>query len=266
MRKRFFAALIMAGTLHGAAVAVTKSDDARRAIRAGNERVARAEYEQAIAAYRLAFGAPGGLDAAAHYNVGVCHYELYRSADAVAQYGEAIKSRGGVYPKASYALGVALEDLRRPGEARAAYRQALDASGGLYAEAHYRLGVLDAQEGRYESAAALFRTALAVSRDRLPAGHNNLGVMLAFMGRYAEAAREFEIALRQEGGRYEDARRNLSLCRTLIPPGAARQSTPTGLTGPIGMSVGGNDPRPHADSLRGTYAPPGRKDRAADEH
>jgi hypothetical protein len=47
--------------------------------------------------------------------------------------------------------------------------------------------------------------------------------MLAQMGRFSEARREFEIALEQERGKYEDARRNLALCESLLTTSASAQ-------------------------------------------
>jgi Tfp pilus assembly protein PilF len=56
----------------------------------------------------------------------------------------------------------------------------------------------------------------------VPASHNNLGVMLARLGRLSEAQREFETALRETGGDFEDAIRNLKLCRSLLAEPSTR--------------------------------------------
>ena len=46
------------------------------------------------------------------------------------------------------------------------------------------------------------------------------------MGRLTEAGREFEIALQQTGGAFDDAARNLKLCRSrLAAPGKAVTAT-----------------------------------------
>ena len=91
------------------------NDDAREAIRRGNSKVAREQYEEAIKEYRRVQETSGELYATARYNIGVCNYELSRSDEAMAEYSAAIEARRGRYPKALYALGVVLEDLKRWG-------------------------------------------------------------------------------------------------------------------------------------------------------
>ncbi|HEV2912966.1 MAG TPA: tetratricopeptide repeat protein [Pyrinomonadaceae bacterium] len=197
------------------------AEDAAEAIRRGNERYARGEYDAAVKEYEQVAEEKGAVYAQALYNIGVCYFELNRTDESIAMYRRAIEARGGRYPKALYALGIALEMSGRLGEAKEVYGRAIAISDGKYAEAglavaHYRLGLIAGSEGRYESAAALFREALARSKERFPAAHNNLGVMLALAGRITEAEREFEIALRQSSTDFEEAAYNLKLCRSRL--------------------------------------------------
>ncbi|HEY0320293.1 MAG TPA: tetratricopeptide repeat protein [Pyrinomonadaceae bacterium] len=221
MKKRLMLAVLLLTFSCTITLAQVSGSGAQEAIKRGNERYARAEYESAIKEYRRV--APGTTEAYAQslYNIGVCYYELRRTEDAIVMYRSAVEARGGRYPKALYALGVALEISGRLADAKEAYRQAIEESDGKYTEArlavaHYRLGLLAGRVGDYEKAAVLFREALARSKDRFPAVHNNLGVMLALSGRIAEAEREFEIALQQSTDRFEDAAYNLKLCRSLL--------------------------------------------------
>lgn len=220
MKKRLTLALLLLTFSCTIAVAQTSWFSAQEAVRRGNERYARGEYEAAIKEYRQVPQGAATVYAQSLYNMGVCYYELWRTEDAIAMYRRAVEARGGRYPKALYAMGVALETSGRLDEAKEAYRQAIAASDGKYTEArlavaHYRLGLLKGREGDYDGAAALFKEALARSKDRFPAVHNNLGVMLALAGRVAEAEQEFEIALRQATERFEEAANNLKLCRLL---------------------------------------------------
>jgi tetratricopeptide (TPR) repeat protein len=220
MKKRLMLVLLLLTFAGVTAQAQVGPSDAQDAIRRGNEKYARGEYEAAVKEYGRVRKEKGEAYAQALYNTGVCYFELNRTEDAVGMYRKAIEARGGHYPKAHYALGVALEILVRLDEAKEAYRQAIAADdkyteAGL-AVAHYRLGLIKGREGDYESAAALFREALARSKERFPAAHNNLGVMLALMGRTAEAEQEFAVALRQSTVDFEEAAYNLKLCRARL--------------------------------------------------
>ena len=126
--------LVMISFLSAAAVC-RANNDAREAIRRGNARVAKEQYEEAIKEYQRVQKVSGDQYATAHYNIGVCNYELSRAEMAVVEYRAAIESRGGRYPRALYALGVVLEDLGRWEEAQSAYQQAIDVSKGTYVEA-----------------------------------------------------------------------------------------------------------------------------------
>jgi tetratricopeptide (TPR) repeat protein len=195
--------------------------DAQGAIKRGNEKFARGQYEEAIKEYRRTTQTAGTVYAQSLYNIGVCYFELGRNEDAIGMYRRAVEARGGHYPKASYALGVALEIAGRLDEAGEAYKRAVTESEGKYTEAglavaHYRLALIAGRSGAYEKAAALFRETVARSKEQFPAVHNNLGVMLALSGQVAEAEREFELALRQAPKGFEEAAHNLELCRLLL--------------------------------------------------
>ncbi|HVF48623.1 MAG TPA: tetratricopeptide repeat protein [Pyrinomonadaceae bacterium] len=211
------------------ATAQGSSSEARASLRRGNEMYARAEYEAAIREYRRVSAGRGEVYAQSLYNIGVCHYELGRTAEAIEMYRSAVAASGGRYPKALYALGVALEDSGRWAEAKAAYRRALEVSGGNYREAQlavaqYRLGLLAMRDGDYAGADALFKEAIARSRQPFPASHNNLGVALALAGRLELAGQQFELALKHTRGDFAEAAHNLSLCRTALAKGTKTQS------------------------------------------
>lgn len=215
-KKKFLLALMLLISSVFITAAQTGPSAAESAIERGNRSFAKEDYESALREYRSVPPTAGETYAQALYNIGVCHYELWRTAEAIDFYRRAIEVRHGRYPRASYALGVALEDERRLAEAREAYQQSIITSDGEYVVAHYRLGLLTAGQGEYQAAAASFRRALSHPGRHVPASHNNLGVMLARLGRLTEAQREFEIALRQAGGGFDDAAYNLKLCRSLL--------------------------------------------------
>lgn len=200
------------------------SSDAQVAIDKGNTLVAQGNYEHALRYYQTVGPESRELYSIALYNIGICHYELWHTAEAIVFYKQAIEQRKGLYPRASYALGVALEDLKRPREARDAYEQSLKASNGDYAVANYRLGLIAANEGDTETAVVLFRKALKHEGPHVAASHNNLGVVLARMRRLPEAEKEFATALRLTNGAFSDATYNLELCRRLLAGTAARDS------------------------------------------
>ena len=210
-----FGALLLLTLLVVPATSQLHEGAAREAIAKGNWLVEHGSYEQALREYERIGPNSTELYSVALYNIGVCYYELWRTADAIDYYGLAIKQRNGLYPRASYALGVALEDEGRSSEAKAAYEQALVATHGNYARALYRLGIIAANTGDTEPAAALFREALNRPGEHVAASHNNLGVMLARMRRLKEAETEFAVALRLSNNEFRDAAHNLLLCRRL---------------------------------------------------
>jgi Flp pilus assembly protein TadD len=82
------------------------------------------------------------------------------------------------------------------------------------------LGLALYRDGDFEGAARHYRQAIKLSGDRIPACHNNLGVVMAALGYLEQAEREFETALAQSKSRFDDALRNLKLCRTLLASNA----------------------------------------------
>lgn len=217
MRKRdFLLALMLLISSVAVAAAQTPAVAPVGAIERGNTSFARADYETAIKEYRRVPANAGEDYAQALYNIGVSYYELWRTDEAINHYRLAVAARQGGYARASYALGVALEDRGQLIEAKAAYNESIVASHGEYAPAHYRLGVLFAGQGDSRAAAESFKKALSRPGLHLPASHNNLGVMLVRLGHLVEAQREFETAVRQADGNFDDASRNLKLCRSLL--------------------------------------------------
>ncbi len=105
------------------ASASAQNPNARSAIEDGNKLFSEAKYELAIREYRRV--AENDLQGYSRslYNIGVCHFELWRTDEAIAFFKQAISMRQGNYPIASYALGVALEEEKRYAEARSAYRE-----------------------------------------------------------------------------------------------------------------------------------------------
>ena len=209
-QKRLLLATLLVTLLGSITLAQTGQKVALDAIRRGNQKYAKAQYELAIEE------CAGDTYAQSLYNIGVCYYELWSTEEATAYYRRAVLARKGRYPMALYALGVALIDSKRPLEAKEAFRQSITAADGKHATAHFMLGLLLIGEGGDEAAAASFKEAIALSKDRFPGSHNNLGVALARMGRLPEAKREFEIALRQADGELDEAADNLKLCRSLL--------------------------------------------------
>lgn len=207
-------------TLPGVAVGQNGDFSSPDAIRRGNERFSRGEYQLAIQEYGKVSPDSGETYATSLYNTGVCFYELWNTREAIIYYRKAVAARLGSYPAALHALGVALRDQGQIAEAKQAIAQSIRTSGGSYAPAHYLSALIAMSEGDHERAAAAFKRSIegfkAERKDRFPAGHNNLGVALARMGRLAEARREFETALRQSDGQFEEATYNLKLCSSLL--------------------------------------------------
>lgn len=219
-QKKFLLAVLILISSVGVTAAQTRPVDPEAAplakIALGNALVAKEDYEAAIREYERVPVSAGEKYAQALYNIGVSYFELWRTAESIDFYRRAIAARHGHYARASYALGVALEDQGELVEAKEAYQQSIASRGEYAAAAHYRLGLLIAGQGDYEAAAESFRKALRYPGLHVPASHNNLGVMLGRLGRLTEAQHEFETALHQAGGAFDDAARNLKLCRSLL--------------------------------------------------
>jgi len=216
MRNRIFITLLFFALLTPASGVRAQINDAGEAIERGNEYFNRGQYELAIFEYRNALNWPGGHQARAHFNVGICNHKLGRPLEAVADYRAAIKLRKGQYPSASYALGVALQDLRLYREAREAFEQAVKGSGGKHADALFELALESQRDGDDRAAFDHYREAIKQSNDRIPACHNNLGVILAKAGMLEDATLEFELALKRSRGKFAEASQNLTRCRQMI--------------------------------------------------
>ena len=210
---RFFLAVVTTVVL-ASAVPARHDDPDSEAIRVGNESYLRGQYRLAIYEYRQ-IGSHSERYAEAEYNIGVCHYALGEIEEALTHYAIAIQIRKGRYPIALYAQGVAFEDLGRRVEAKDAFLRAANAPGEKHAGALFKLGLVYQRERDYRAAVFMYRKALTRAQ-QFPACHNNLGVVLALEGRYGDAEHEFAIALKESNGKFEDARQNIELCRTLL--------------------------------------------------
>ena len=216
MRNRIFITLLFLTLTAGAVSVKAQMNDANEAIERGNEYFNHGQYELAIFEYRGALNWPGGHQARARLNIGICRHRLGRPREAVAEYRAAINLSEGKYPSASYALGVALQDLWRYQEAREAFAQAVKGSGGKHAEALFELALESQRSGDDRGAFEHYRQAIEQSRDGIPACHNNLGVILAKGGLLEEAMREFETALKRSHGKFAEAGQNLARLRQVI--------------------------------------------------
>jgi tetratricopeptide (TPR) repeat protein len=214
-------------------------NDASEAIERGQGFFNRGQYELAIFEYRGALNWPGGHQARARFNIGVCDHRLGRLREAVTEYRAAIKLREGRYPSALHALGVALQDLRLYQEAREAFAQAVKISDGKHAEALFGLALESQRAGDDRAAFEHYRRAVAQSKDNIPACHNNIGVILAKAGLLDEAGREFEAAVKRSRGKFAEASQNLARLRMLDGPSPwliARLKTVEGAPG-SGMKI-----------------------------
>jgi tetratricopeptide (TPR) repeat protein len=216
MRNRIIVTLLFLALTAVAVSAEAQLNDANEAIERGNEFFHHGQYELAIFEYRGALNWPGGHQARARFNIGVCKHRLGRPREAVIEYRAALKLSEGQYPSASYALGAALQELRRYQEAREAFGQAVKSSGGKHAEALFELALESQREGDDRAAFESYRRAIAQSGDGIPACHNNLGVILAKAGLLEEAGREFEAAVKRSRGKFAEASQNLARLRQIL--------------------------------------------------
>ena len=216
MRNRIYITLLFLALTAVAVSADAQINDANEAIERGNEFFYHGQYELAIIEYRGALNWPGGHQARAHLNIGVCKHRLGRPREAVIEYRAALKLSEGQYPSASYALGVALQELSRYQEAREAFAQAVKSSGGKRAEALFELALESQRAGDDRAAFESYRRAITQSNDCIPACHNNLGVILAKAGMLEEAGREFEAAVKRSRGEFAEASQNLARLRQML--------------------------------------------------
>jgi tetratricopeptide (TPR) repeat protein len=216
MRNRIFTTLVFLTLTAGAVSVKAQLNDANEAIERGAGFFNRGQYELAILEYRGALNWPGGHQARARFNIGVCKHRLGRQREAVAEYRAALKLSEGRYPSASYALGVALQDLRLHQEAQESFAQAVEGAGGKHADALFEPALELQRAGDDCAAVERYRQAIAQSKDGIPACHNNLGVILAKAGQLEEAASEFDIAVKRSRGKLAEASQNLSRLRQML--------------------------------------------------
>lgn len=166
------------------------------------------DYTQALQSFRSAQMSSKDAEAAAriHYNIGVCLYQLDRSAEAVTELTAAIDLKGGQYQKAWYALGMAQARLEKTGEAKNAFVKATELNK-KDAEAWFDLGLLQISDIDLAAARLSFENAVKFGSVYVADAHNNLGVIHALEGNVGAAIREFEIS----GS--EEAKGNLKYCR-----------------------------------------------------
>jgi len=143
-QKELLLATLMMTLLGGVTLAQTSREDALDAIRRGNEKYAKSEYEPAIREYRRVPLSAGESYATSLYNIGVCYYELWMTEEAIVYYRRAVEARKGRYPMALHALGGA----QRSGTARGRERslQAINRHLGW----KLRAGSLHVGSARYE--------------------------------------------------------------------------------------------------------------------
>jgi tetratricopeptide (TPR) repeat protein len=175
---------------------------------AGTSFTKEGSYEKALDSYRSALKNSKGADAEsrAHYNIGVCLYQLGRHAEAVAALTEAIDLKGGKYQRAWYALGMAESASGNNAKAKGAFTKAI-ALNKKDAEAWFDLGMVSIVEKDYAAARAAFEKAVIFRSVNAPDAHNNIGVILALDGDVVAAIKKFEMSGSAE------AVGNLKYCR-----------------------------------------------------
>lgn len=178
-------------------------------------------YTQALQSFRSAQKVAKDADAAArvHYNIGVCLYQLDRSAEAVTELTAAIDLKGGQYQKAWYALGMAQARLEKTDEAKNALIKATELNK-KDAEAWFDLGLLQIGDKDLAAARLSFENAVKFGSINAADAHNNLGVVHALEGNITAAIREFEISGSEEAiGNLKYCRENKGQVATLVGAG-----------------------------------------------
>lgn len=185
---------------------------------AGNAAARNRQYEQAIEKYQATILRAGEEHfdkaslAKAHFNIGVCFYQLKQTREAVAEFKEAIRLRGREYQKAFYALGMAQKDLQNWREAEIALRDALkiEKKDG---EAWFDLALVYLAENNLAAAKKAFENSISYESASAADAHNNLGVIAALDGDWTTAETEFKAALAGSRGESIEAAKNLQFCR-----------------------------------------------------
>ncbi len=170
------------------------------------------DYQQALREYRRTLNWPGEHTARAHYNLGVCHFQLAQLPEAVTAYQAALKFAPN-YFAAAYGLGLAYSQQGKLPEALLAFGSAVDWSQGRDPDALLEYGTLLAQAGDFKEAENNLRQALKFAGSHKPATHNNLGVILAREGFFNAAEQEFLAANKLTAKSLPVVANNLKLCR-----------------------------------------------------
>ena len=181
----------------------------------GNTAYTQGNYKEALRVYRQALNWPGEHTARAHYNLGVCHFQLAQLSEAVAAYQAALKFAPR-YFAAAYGLGLAYAEQHKLPEALLAFGSAVEWSKGRDPDALLEYGTRLAQAGDFKEAENSLRQALKFAGKHQPATHNNLGVVLAHNGFFNKAEQEFLTANQLAAERMPVISGNLKLCRQAL--------------------------------------------------
>src|SRR5258706_4436239 len=101
MRNRiFYVSLLLVLLVAQAPYGKAADDPDRDAFDRGSQAYARGNYRLAIEEYRESLATFGPRYAEAHYNIGVCFYELGQTKEAATWYRAAIKAKHWRYPTA----------------------------------------------------------------------------------------------------------------------------------------------------------------------
>jgi Flp pilus assembly protein TadD len=152
-----------------------------------------------------------GIRARLHYNIGVCHFRLGRTAHAIPQFKRAILLKTD-YARAYYALGMAQAREKQWKAARASFERVVskDPANG---EAWFDLAFSSLALGDIATARSAFARSIEFGSIDSAMSHNNIGVILAVRGEFAAAEERFENAVSISGGRLFEAKHNLEFCR-----------------------------------------------------
>ena len=194
-----------------------------RSFNDGTKSAKAGEFEKALKSYRTALMIAGneqiGSDylAKIHFNLGVCLYQLGRSAPAITELKAAIQLRNGEYQKAFYALGMAESQQENWSKARPAFLKAikLNKADG---EAWFDMAFVYLAEKDFEKAGQAFRNSIQYKSVDSALSHNNVGVILAMKSEFSLAEKQFETALLLSAGRLVEARNNLEYCKARNRP------------------------------------------------
>jgi Flp pilus assembly protein TadD len=192
---------------------------AQRAFDKATQTAQAGQFEKALENYRKALNLSAVENtndeflARIHYNIGVCLYQLKRSAEAIEEFNKAIELSHDKYQNAFYALGMAQTELKIWNAAGTSLRKAVSLKKDD-GEAWFDLALVLLEEKKFEAAREAFQNAIKYKSVAAADARNNIGVVLFLKGEVAAAAREFETALRESGGKSVEARNNLQFCKS----------------------------------------------------